>query len=142
MQKPELEEKFKIGCKAAEISQLIEKIFMVIEGSSISAEELKFNLEIAAREMLANAIEHGCALAAEKSSRTEKMGIKVMLKVSGKTLKLTVEDPGPGFDWVKYDLETMPVFEEKGRGLKMIYQVSDQLKFNSTGNEITAIFKV
>jgi len=141
MQKPELEKEFTIGCQAAEITPLLKKVMQEIDSSSLKAEEIKFNLELAAREMLANAIEHGCALAAENGSRVE-MKIRIELKITEKELSFKVSDPGPGFAWQKYNLETMPRFEEKGRGLKMIYQVADQIKFNSCGNQITAIFKV
>lgn len=142
MQKPEIKKEFEIGCRAAEITPLLKEVMLEIDSAALKAEEIKFNLELAAREMLANAIEHGCALAAENDSRTARMKIRVELKISQKELIFTVRDPGPGFEWQKYDLKTMPKFEEKGRGLKMIYQVSDQIKFNSRGNKITAIFKV
>ena len=142
MQKPELEKKFTIGCQAAEITPLLKEVLLEIDSTALKAEEIKFNLELAAREMLANAIEHGCALAAENGSSTERMEIEIELKISEQELSFIVSDPGPGFEWQQYNLETMPRFEEKGRGLKMIYQVADQLKFNSCGNKITAIFKV
>lgn len=142
MQNSEVEKKYTIACKAAEIPALLKKVFLEIDNSDIKAEEIKFNLELAAREMLANAIEHGCVLAQESCSRDAKLMIIVELKINAERILFQVKDPGPGFNWQKYDLETMPRFEEKGRGLKMINQVSDQLQFNSSGNKITAIFKV
>lgn len=142
MQSSIVEKSYEMGCKAEEISLILEKIFSELNNSIISAEEITFNLEIAAREMLANAIEHGCALAAEKSDNLAALKIKLELKVSKEKLVLQVKDPGPGFDWENCDLEIRPSFAEKGRGLKMINQVSDQIKFNSAGNKITAVFKL
>jgi serine/threonine-protein kinase RsbW len=139
MQNSKLKKDFKIECRADEISPLLEKVFSELEKSVENSSEIMFKLELAAREMLANAIEHGCALAAENA---ENLRIRIGLVISADELFFKVEDPGPGFDWENYDLDKMPKFEEKGRGLKMINQVSDKMKFNSTGNKITAVFKL
>lgn len=142
MQNSIVEKNFKIGCRADEITPLLEKVLAELDQVVENNCEINFKLELAAREMLANAIEHGSILASETNSDFEKLVIKVKLVVRSKELSFTVKDPGPGFDWQNYDLAEMPKFEEKGRGLKMINQVSDQMKFNSVGNEITAIFKL
>jgi serine/threonine-protein kinase RsbW len=137
-----VEKNYEIACKAEEISPLLEKIFLELDNSAVSAAEIKFCLEIAAREMLANAIEHGYALAAEKNGRLKNFKIKLELQICSEKIVFKVKDPGPGFDWENCDLEIKPSFAEKGRGLKMINQVSDQMKFNSAGNKITAVFKL
>lgn len=142
MQNSIVEKNFKIGCRADEITPLLEKVFSELDDSVENSSEITFKLELAAREMLANAIEHGCALATENCGGSENLKIKIKLLVKADELTFKVEDPGPGFDWLNYDLTEMPKFDEKGRGLKMINQVSDQMKFNSVGNEITAVFKL
>ncbi len=141
MQNSKIKKDFKIECKADEISPLLEKVFSELEKSVENSSKIMFKLELAAREMMANAIEHGCALAAENAENLENLRIRIQLAIEAEELIFKVEDPGPGFDWENYDLDKMPKFEEKGRGLKMINQVSDQIKFNSTGNKITAVFK-
>ena len=142
MQNSIVEKNFKIGCRAAEISSLLVEVFSELDKLLNDAAEIKFMLELAAREMLANAIEHGCALAAENNAGSENLKIKIKLLLETDELTFEVEDPGPGFDWENYNLDTMPKFEEKGRGLKMINQVSDQIKFNQAGNKIRACFKL
>lgn len=142
MQNSIVEKNFKIGCRADEITPLLEKVFSELDNSVEDSSEITFKLELAAREMLANAIEHGCALASENGRDLEKLKIQIRLVVKAEELIFMVKDPGPGFDWQNYDLTEMPKFDEKGRGLKMINQVSDQMKFNSVGNEISAIFKL
>lgn len=142
MQNSKLEKNFKIECRADEISPLLEKVFSELDKSVENSSEIMFKLELAAREMLANAIEHGCALAAENDEDLKNLRIGIKLIIGADELIFKVEDPGPGFDWENYDLEKMPKFEEKGRGLKMINKVSDQIKFNSSGNIITAAFKL
>ncbi|MFW6001649.1 MAG: ATP-binding protein, partial [Halanaerobium sp.] len=112
MQNSKVEKNFTINCRAAEISPLLKKLFLEINNLTAFTEEMKFNLEIAAREMLANAIEHGCALASENGRNLEKLRVEITLRIEGKTLTFKVKDPGPGFDWENYDLKTMPKFEE------------------------------
>ncbi len=135
----DLERKFlyKINCRAAQIAGLLNKIFTQIKQEIEESSEVEFKLEMAAREMLANAIEHGCSLAAENKEANDDLKIEVELKLKKESLSFQVKDPGPGFDWESYDLTTMPRFEEKGRGLKMINKVADKMVFNQQGNIIT-----
>lgn len=142
MQSSTVEKRFEIGCKAEEISPLLKQIFSELDDLIEPSAELKFNLELAAREMLANAIEHGCALAAENDSDLRELKIRISLAIDSNTVFFSVQDPGPGFDWENYELGEMPEFDEKGRGLKMINQVSDQMDFNDSGNKIRAGFKI
>lgn len=135
---------YQIENKAEKITPLLDKIFIQLK-SILALEtfsELKFDLEIAAREMLANAIEHGCTLAAEQNKILAAEPIKIKVRLTAAELTFQVEDPGPGFDWENYDLETMPEFSEKGRGLKMINSVADQIRFNQKGNIIKIYFKI
>lgn len=135
---------YKIKAKAKEINPLLENIFSKLK-SILAAEkfkELEFKLELAAREMLANAIEHGSALTGVKNRNKDKNIVKINLKLTDEILIFKVEDSGSGFNWENYDLETMPKLSERGRGLKMVNQVSDQLEFNEAGNIIKAYFEI
>lgn len=144
MQNTELNLNYEIKCRANEISPLLNKIFSKIRKTLAENfdSETEINLEIAAREMLANAVEHGCTLSAEENNNLEDLKIKTTVEVSKAKIILTVKDPGPGFDWQSYNLEEMPEFEEKGRGLKMINKVADNIEFNQKGNIIRAFFKI
>lgn len=142
MQDFKIDRNFKISCQAKEITPLIEKIFLLLQEKAALSEDLKFNLEIAAREMLGNAIEHGCSSAKKNNKDLSKLKIEIDLEINKELLKFTVTDPGSGFDWENYDLEKMTKFEEKGRGLKMINKVCDQMIFNTKGNKVTAKFKL
>lgn len=145
MQNAELEFNYEIKCRAGEISPLLNKIFSKLKeelGAKFDL-ETEINLEIAAREMLANAVEHGCALADEEKNNLEFLTINTTVEIiNEEKIIFTVKDPGPGFDWQHYNLEEMPEFEEKGRGLKMINKVADNIEFNQSGNRIRAFFKL
>ncbi|MFP4020573.1 MAG: ATP-binding protein [Halanaerobium sp.] len=133
---------FEIKCEAGEIGPTLKSILSKIEKEVEDSQELLFKFELAAREMLANAIEHGCSLAASNGKKLDDLKIKTILKIAETNIIYSVEDPGPGFDWENYDLKTMPKFEEKGRGLKMINKVTDKMEFNQAGNEIKVTFKI
>lgn len=95
--------------------------------------ELKFRVKMAAREMLANALEHGCSC--------EKEQVMIVLTLKSSKIKLKVISPGSGFDWKNIILNYMPALETEGRGLPMIKIAADKITFNEKGNIITAIFK-
>jgi len=135
------ESHYQIGCTAEEVSAVIKKINEECDFLD-SNFELKLNLELAAREMLANAVEHGAASISVGSNNLDKLRILVSLKVKNKKIFFTVIDPGTGFNWEEHNLSEFPLMEEKGRGLKMIKAVSDQIIFNSSGNKITAVFEL
>lgn len=135
------ESHYQIGCTAEEVSAVIKKINKECEFLDFNF-ELKLNLELAAREMLANAVEHGAASISSGSDDTDKLRILISLKVKAKKIFFTVKDPGTGFNWKERNLSKIPLMEEKGRGLTMIKAVSDQIIFNSSGNKITAVFEL
>lgn len=140
MQKIKLKKTYKINAKAAEISKLLAKILKDLNKIANLETELLFDFELALREMLANAIEHGCTLASFPNKEQKKLQVVIKVKLTDSELKITVKDPGPGFNWLKQDLKIMPQFQARGRGLKIIYKLSNKLKFNQAGNQITASF--
>ena len=122
---------FEMICQKEEISNIIARLKKEIENINHNIQDLNFKVEMTAREMLANAIEHGCQSAEEK--------IKIKLKTSPSKVSLIVIDPGNGFDWENADF-TIPLLEEDGRGLGMIEKAADEIEFNEKGNCITAYF--
>lgn len=123
---------FNIPCQKQSIAEVLEKISIEIARVDPDITDLDFRLEMAVREMLANAIEHGC--------ETYEQEIEIELEATGSRVKIAVEDPGKGFDCEKVNLNDMPVLEEKGRGLAMINEAADEINFNEAGNRITVYF--
>ncbi len=125
---------FKMNCCKKAFTETMEKIVKACAPVLKDNTELKFRLEMAAREMLANALEHGCSCAEEK--------IMIVLTLENpRQLKLKVVSPGAGFDWQNIILNYMPHLETEGRGLPMIKIAADELEFNEKGNIITAVFR-
>lgn len=96
------------------------------------AEGKGFEIELALREALANAIRHGCG---NDPSRT--VECSVMCDES-RGMLIVVRDPGPGFDpqTVASPLQGQNVFESHGRGIYLINQLMDEVRFEKGGTEI------
>lgn len=96
----------------------------------------RFNLRVALAEALANAIIYGNRMDPEKS-------VDVRVVVSDTGLTLHVCDQGDGFDPSSVPDPTLPERREleDGRGLFLIRQLVDEVRFNDRGNAICMILR-
>ena len=92
----------------------------------------EFEIELALQEALANAIRHGC-----HSDPAKSVECRVTYESTGDVL-IVVRDPGPGFDFthVANPLEDANLLRASGRGLFLIHQLMDDVRFASGGREI------
>ncbi len=89
-----------------------------------------FEVSLLAREALINAVVHGCGL--DPAQR-----VLFMLAKHGDELEITVEDPGPGFDW-KAETGGLPdLTAEHGRGLLIFRNYATGFAYNDKGNRVT-----
>ena len=96
------------------------------------AEGKEFEIETALREALANAILHGCG-----NDPSKQVECSVTCDES-RGMLIVVRDPGPGFDpaAVASPLHGQNVFESHGRGIYLINQLMDEVRFEKGGTEI------
>ncbi|MFQ6045584.1 MAG: ATP-binding protein [Gemmatimonadales bacterium] len=94
----------------------------------------RFNLRVALCEALANAIIYGNALDPAKD-------VHVRADVARDRIALHVKDEGQGFDPTGVPDPTAPerLSLEDGRGLFLIRQLVDEVRFNDRGNSICMI---
>ncbi len=92
----------------------------------------EYEIELALQEALANAIRHGC-----KGDRTKSVQCCVTYEEGGDVL-IVVRDPGPGFDVsrVPSPLDGTNVFKASGRGIFLINQLMDEVRFTDGGREL------
>ena len=92
----------------------------------------EFEIELALQEALANAIRHGC-----KDDRTKFVQCCVTYDDAGDVL-IVVRDPGPGFDvtGVPNPLEGTNVLKGHGRGIFLMNQLMDEVRFADGGREL------
>jgi anti-sigma regulatory factor (Ser/Thr protein kinase) len=92
----------------------------------------EFEIELALEEALANAIVHGC-----QGDRTKFVQCCVAYQDTGDVL-IVVRDPGPGFDvtGVPNPLEGTNVLKGSGRGIFLMNQLMDEVRFADGGREL------
>jgi serine/threonine-protein kinase RsbW len=94
-------------------------------------------IELALNEALANAVVHGC-----KADPTQIIECDVACDES-RGMLIVVRDPGKGFDPATIPSPIMGenVFSNHGRGIYLINQLMDEVKFLKNGAEIHMIKK-
>lgn len=92
----------------------------------------EYEIEIALREALANAILHGCKGDSSKQIECIVSGDKE------RGILIIVRDPGPGFDpnAVESPTENQNLFADHGRGIYLINKLMDEVKYENGGKEI------
>lgn len=118
----------------AEVEKIIEKV----------REELKLNddnygnILVALTEAINNAIKHGNQFSPDKI---------VNLLVENNNphkLEFVIKDEGNGFDFNNLPDPTAPenVEKESGRGIFLMRNLADEIKFNNNGSEVRLIFNI
>jgi len=92
----------------------------------------EFEIEMALREALANAIVHGC-----KADPQKKIECTVTAD-KGRGILIVVRDPGPGFDAASLPspTESQNLYADHGRGIYLINKLMDEVKYERNGSEI------
>ncbi len=117
----------------------VERITTKIASELQFKESVRDDLSIAVTELFNNALHHG-----NKGDATKK--IVVTFKIQNKALSITVKDEGEGFEPEKLRDPLLPenIYDVSGRGIYLVKQLVDDLKFNITdkGSEITIVKKL
>ena len=117
--------------KIQAISPLVDRLMSLIEGSQCVPGK-EFNIELALREALENAVVHG---------NREDPRIKVHIRCRcqpGKEISIVVTDQGKGFDFEKTVGEgiTTDPDSEHGRGIQLMKAYMDDVHFERGGSEV------
>lgn len=94
------------------------------------------NLFVALDEAFVNAVKHGNKYDPNKL-------IRISAEVSSKEARFTVEDEGEGFNVAEIPDPTDPenLFKTSGRGVLIIHNVMDEVRYNKRGNRLEMIKK-
>ncbi len=108
---------------------------VAVELSIVS--DLYGNVLISTIEAVTNAIIHGNDNDPDKS-------VKINVEKIDKTLNVTVADEGPGFNVDIVPDPTKPDYIEQpnGRGIFLMKNLTDDLKFDKNGAVVTLIFNI
>jgi serine/threonine-protein kinase RsbW len=96
------------------------------------AEGKEFEIETSLREALANAIKHGC-----RNDPRRQVECTVLCD-EARGMLIVVRDPGPGFDpaVIPSPIVGQNLFSDHGRGIYLINQLMDEVRFEKGGTEI------
>lgn len=92
----------------------------------------RFDAELILREAMTNAIEHGCACNPE-------LRVRCVARHRPRRLLLAVWDEGAGFDWRQDKPPHSGPDATRGRGLAILKQYSDAVRYNAAGNGVVLI---
>lgn len=90
-------------------------------------------MELALQEALANAVRHGC-----KGDPTKLIRCLVTVNDASGDVVIVVRDPGVGFDptSVPNPLQRENLLKPSGRGVFLINQLMDEVRFADSGREV------
>ena len=113
------------------ISPVVERVMAIVTEMGCAAGR-EFEIELALREALANAIEHG-------SGHDPSKEIQCCVACDhARGMLIVVRDPGPGFDPASLPSPILGqnLFSTGGRGIYLINQLMDEVRFEKGGTEI------
>jgi serine/threonine-protein kinase RsbW len=117
--------------KIQAISPLVDRLMRLIEGSRCVPGE-EFNVEMAIREALDNAVVHG-------NQEDPETRVHVRCRCEpGKEISIVVTDQGKGFDFEK-TVGNAPTWDpavEHGRGIQLMKAFMDDVHFEQGGSEV------
>jgi len=92
------------------------------------------NLFVALDEAFVNAVKHG-------NRNDPRKLVRITAEISSKEARFTVEDEGDGFNVQEIPDPRDPanLFKNSGRGVLLIYNIMDEVKYNERGNRLTMI---
>ncbi len=120
-----------IAADTGAISLFTDQVMLLLKENG-GTEEKGFNIEMALREALANAVLHGC-----KSDPGKRVECTVACEEGGGIL-IIVRDPGTGFDplSVQSPLVGENILADHGRGIFLMNMLMDEVRWERGGTEI------
>jgi serine/threonine-protein kinase RsbW len=118
------------------IEEAVDLVARHLDTSFADRRTVRFNLRVALAEALANAIIYGNAEDASK-----RVGVRAQF--GRNTAHVEVTDEGCGFDYRTLPDPTVPFarMQPRGRGLFLIRELVDEVRFNALGNSICMILR-
>lgn len=132
----EAELRLSVPSDVAFVEEAVELVARHLEAGFADRHTVRFNLRVALTEALSNAILYGNAEDVSKR-------VSVRALFGPTALQVEVTDEGGGFDYRLLRDPTGPFarLEPRGRGLFLIRNLVDEVRFNATGNSICMILR-
>ena len=137
-----LKYKNEIPSEINKICELISNILTFIEEAKGQLDNcVKFELKVILNELILNAIKHG-----NNSNPLKKVKVSIRI-IKTEYIFLLIEDEGEGYDYTskcnKADFsENCFDMKETGRGILIVSNLCEKIKFNKKGNKVIALKKL
>jgi serine/threonine-protein kinase RsbW len=120
-----------IPADPAAIPTLTDGVRQVLQGKDWNDDDI-MAVELALQEAVANAIRHGC-----RGDATKQLECSIAVERSGEIV-IVIRDPGSGFDpaSVAHPLDPANLLKPSGRGIFMINNLMDEVRFADGGREL------
>ena len=95
--------------------------------------EKQINLRLGITEAISNSVRHG------SNGGKDADKIKLGFRIDKGSFKMTIIDPGPGFNWQVYnytEIGDVLIDEEGGRGIPLLLEIFDKVTWNYIGNHL------
>jgi serine/threonine-protein kinase RsbW len=118
------------------VDEAVELVARHLEAAFIDRHIIRFNLRVALAEAVANAILYG-------NGEDPAKGVGVRVLFGRNAVEMQVTDEGCGFDFRHVPDPTLPANRMRpyGRGLFLIRQLVDEVRFNEAGNSICMVLR-
>lgn len=118
------------------VEEAVELVAAHCQPHFVDPHAVRFNLRVALTEALANAIIFG-------NGEDPAKEVSVRVALGPHAIELEVSDEGNGFDWHELPDPTLPenLLKPDGRGLFLIRELVNEVRFNSDGNSILMIIR-
>ena len=132
----EAEMRLKLPSDIRLVEDAVDVVARHLEASFVDRHTIRFNLRVALSEALVNAILYG-------NAEDDAKGVGVRVLFGRHAIEMEVTDEGGGFDYRDIPDPTLPAnrLRPAGRGLFLIRQLVDEVRFNDTGNSICMILR-
>jgi serine/threonine-protein kinase RsbW len=128
-----LKKKFQVVNDLTNVQKTSREVISFLEPLSLS-EAAVFDIRLCLEEALINAMKYGNGLRKDSS-------VDLEIEYNPEEVRLTVQDQGAGFDPKKLEDCTVEknLFRNSGRGVYLIHQLMDEVKYNEKGNRLVMV---
>ncbi|HXY69250.1 MAG TPA: ATP-binding protein [Gemmatimonadales bacterium] len=118
------------------VEDVVDVVARHLEERFVDRHSVRFNLRVALSEALINAILYG-------NGEDDTKGVALRVLFGRHAVEMEVTDEGEGYDYHVLPDPTLPANRLRpcGRGVFLIRQLVDEVRFNDTGNSICMILR-
>ena len=128
-----MRKKFQVASDLTNVQKTSQEVVSFLKPLSLG-EAVLFDIRLCLEEALINAMKYGNRLLKD-------LNVDLEVEATADELRLTVQDQGSGFDVKKLEdcTEEKNLFRNRGRGVYLIHQLMDEVRYNEKGNQLLMV---